>query len=412
MISLLRSGYLFCTVLCFIACEEEMLQQPSYEYVTGNSAETGARYPNLYQDENGVVYMSWMMQIEEDMYALQYATYEEGAWSDPVSIRVGTNFFVNWADFPSVVSYEGSILAAHWLRKISGGTYAYNVNITFPGEQPRRWADPVTPHSDGTPTEHGFVSMEPIDGESVLAIWLDGRNTDGREHGDYEDMTQAMTIRSAEISTSGEVIRERVIDSTVCDCCQTALARLDDGFAAVYRNRTGNEIRDIYFSRYRSETGEWSEPVAVSDDGWEIMACPVNGPRIVADGETITVAWYTMANDEPRVLLAESTDGGETFSDPLQIAGEYSIGRVDLAISDSGTRYVSWMEQQGTRGYVMMRELSGEGQLSDPVEVGLTSSSRSSGFPRIKLTDRGLLFAWTQTEPVHRIRTARVPVEE
>lgn len=403
---------LLIAVLCFVACEEEKLQRPSFEYVTGNSAETGARYPNLYQDEKGIVYMSWMVQIEEDMFALQYATYEEGAWSEPISIRVGTNFFVNWADFPSVVGRNGEIKAVHWLRKIPGGTYAYNVNVAFPEDQPRRWTDPVTPHSDGTPTEHGFVSMEPIDQETVLAIWLDGRNTDGREHDEYENMDQAMTLRSAEISSSSEVSRERVIDNTVCDCCQTALARLDDGFAAVYRDRSEDEVRDIYFSRYSSETGEWSEPLAVSDDQWEIMACPVNGPRIVAQGENITVAWYTAADDEPRILLAESTDGGVSFSDPVEIAGENSIGRVDLAISETGTRYISWMQQKDEFGAIMMRELSNEGQLSEPLEVGVTTSSRSSGFPRIKLTDRGLLFAWTQTEPVPRIRTARVPVTD
>ena len=397
--------------LLFAGCDEER-QRPVFQYDFNNPADLGSRYPNLYQDSDGLIYMSWITGIEEDIYALQYTTLKNGRWTMPGTVRVATDWFVNWADFPSLVGMNGEMIASHWLRKIDGGTYAYNVSIAFAGDEAGRWTEPVTPHQDGTATEHGFVSLEPISEDRVLAIWLDGRHTDGRDHNEYEDMDKAMTLRSAEISSSGEITRKRVIDAAVCDCCQTDLVPVEDGFIAVYRNRTENEIRDIYISKYTLETGEWSEPRAVWNDDWEIRACPVNGPRIIADGENVAVAWYTSAGDESKVLLSRSADGGTTFEEPILIANENTIGRADLLFGTEGSVYVSWMNQVNVFGNILIRKVLADGSLGEPLTAGVTSSSRASGFPRIKLDGDEIFVAWTQTEPQLRVRTARLPIAD
>lgn len=397
-------------LLFMLSCSGEELQQPSYEFALTSPAETGSRYPYLHQDESGKIYMSWLMGIEEDMYALQYSTYN-GRWTRPGTVKVGTDFFVNWADYPSIVGFDGDILAAHWLRKVEGGPYAYHVQIAFPEENSNRWGDAITPHRDNTPTEHGFVSMRKIDEDRILAIWLDGRDTDGRAADEYDEMDKSMTLRSAEINRSGEILRERVIDDTVCDCCPTDLVATEDGYLAVYRNRTEEEIRDIYITRYSLETGEWSEPKAVHNDGWKIGACPVNGPKIVADGDKVAVAWYTMEENESRTYLIRSEDGGESFGEPILIAGDRSTGRVDLAMSENGSIYVSWLRHRGDVGDVVVSKVDSEGNLNDPLIVGVTSPSRSSGFPQMKAFNEGLFFAWTQTAPLIRVRTAIVPYE-
>ncbi|MCC5913216.1 MAG: exo-alpha-sialidase [Balneolaceae bacterium] len=400
---------LLATLLFFAACEDER-QRPVYEYSFNNPADIGSRYANLFTDETGLIYMSWIMILEEDLYTIQYTTYDGEFWTMPQTVEVSTNFFVNWADFPSVVGKDGEVVAAHWLRKVDGGPYAYDVNIVFPSEEEgERWTRPITPHLDGTPTEHGFVSMQPIDHDRVLAIWLDGRETDGRGHDEYEDFSKAMTLRSAEITRNGDIERKRVIDAAVCDCCQTSMAAVEDGFIAVYRDRTEDEIRDISIVRYNLEEGEWGEPESLWDDGWEIRGCPVNGPRIVANGDRVAVAWYTEADGEPKVQVMVSADGGETFDDPVVISDQDAIGRVDLLIRDEGTVYVSWMERGDRYGYVRIRDLRGDGVLSEPRTVGITGYNRASGFPRIAETEDFLFVTWTQTEPNQRVRTARVP---
>jgi hypothetical protein len=398
-------------VLFASACETER-QRPIFEYDFNNPADVGSRYANLYQDNEGRIYISWIMGIEEDIFAIQYSTFYRNQWTMPQTVRVSTDFFVNWADFPSVVGLNGEVVAAHWLRKIEGGPYAYNVNLAFPGEDGQRWTEPVTPHLDGTATEHGFVSLEPLDTNRVLAIWLDGRNTEGRAHHEYEDFSKAMTLRSAEISSDGEISRKRIIDEAVCDCCQTDLVAVDGGFLAVYRDRTEEEIRDISIARYDLETGEWSQPRPVWNDGWEIRACPVNGPRIDANGNRVAVAWFTLADNDPIVRVALSADAGETFDEPISIAGNNALGRVDTFITDEGSVFVSWLEQSGDFARVMIREIKPDGVLSRPIHVGTTEPSRASGFPRMAPAGDHILIAWTQTAPQLRVRTALVPLSD
>lgn len=397
------------SVLILAGCEQE-LQQPSFQFTVNNPSETGSQYPNLHTDSSGMVTMSWLSGIEEDLYALEFSTFNEGRWTPSRTVNLSRDYFVNWADFPSVVSQQGEVVAAHWLRKKEGGPYAYEVNIVFPTDTARRWTDPVVPHSDETATEHGFVSMEPLAGNRMLAIWLDGRNTEDREHDEYDDPEKAMTLRSAEISRDGSISREQEIDAMVCDCCQTDMIRTENEALAVFRNRTEDEIRDISIVSYDTESGEWSEPRTVHEDGWQINGCPVNGPRIDHNGEHTAVSWYTEADDSSQVKLSVSDNGGEFFGEPITIAGQRTLGRTDVAIAGDGTIYTSWLERRENNGngYVMMRSLSPDGELSEPVQVGITTSTRQSGFPRMAATEEGILLAWTQTDPVYRVRTALV----
>lgn len=400
-------------LLVVSACTQDR-QQPTFKFTITNPAEMGTQYPHLHTDNKGVITMSWFQNIEEELNSIQYSTYQQAGWTEPRTVNISSDYFVNWADFPSVVSLDGKTVAAHWLRKIEGGPYAYNVNIVFPDEQARRWTDPITPHSDNTPTEHGFVSMEPLSENTVLAIWLDGRHTADREHDEYGDPGKAMTLRSAEISRDGSVRNAGEIDSMVCDCCTTDLTITDDGAVAVYRNRTDNEIRDISFVVYSREMGAWSDPRPVHEDGWAINGCPVNGPAIDYNENTgqTAVAWYTEAEGVPRVKLAVADNNELEFGDPIIISEGSTAGRTDVVIRDNGKIYTSWLETSEGNGYIMMRSLSDGVEPGVPIQVGITSSSRRSGFPQMALAADGLFFAWTQTDPYIRVRNAKVRFEQ
>jgi len=81
------------------------------------------------------------------------------------------------------------------------------------------------------------------------------------------------------------------------------------GDLLVYRDRTANEIRDIYATRFDGKT--WSKPARVHADDWTMPACPVNGPSVAAREKDVVVAWYTAAGDMPTVKLARSAMEGQ-----------------------------------------------------------------------------------------------------
>ncbi len=358
-----------------------------------NPAGENSQYPYLFSSGNAL-YMSWISGRDGDSYALNYSRYSNGEWSKPHTIASDSTWFVNWADFPSVIADENGPVAAHWLNKKAGGPYSYNVNIST-AQSPGEWSSPITPHFDSTATEHGFVSMVPWDKETFLAVWLDGRRTADRADDEYYNLNYAMTLRGALISRSGEVKQKFLIDDSVCDCCQTSLIKTDNGAVVAYRNRTGDEIRDIYLSRFDGQ--EWSEPEVVHNDGWKIGACPVNGPKLATADNRVAVAWHTATDNNPLTKVAISTDGGSRFGSPVTLNSQQSVGRVDASVHN-GTTYVSWIEKGENGTYLKVASVTDSENQSEPVTVGKVSESRGSGFPQMEVLGSQLYFAWTDVD--------------
>jgi len=96
------------------------------------------------------------------------------------------------------------------------------------------------------------VSLAPSNSDSFFVTWLDGRNTKstGHDHA-HEANGGAMQIRVAEILRNGDKRNEFELDSRTCDCCQTSTAFSEEGPIVVWRDRSDQEIRDIYYSKLK-----------------------------------------------------------------------------------------------------------------------------------------------------------------
>lgn len=387
------------------ACGAEPQARPAALREVATPAGAGSAQPNL-SAANGRVYLSWLEPAGDDRHVLRFAVWEGEAWSDAYTIAEGTDYFVNWADFPSLIELPDGRLAAHWLVKSGPASYAYDVHIAQSADGGRTWSAPVTPHRDGTETEHGFASLFPWADGHLGAIWLDGRNyAEAEAHDGGGHATGAeMTLRHAVLRPSGEIDAETLLDGRVCDCCQTSVALTARGPVAVYRDRSPDEIRDIAIVRFVD--GRWTTPRPVHEDGWRIPGCPVNGPAVAADGERVAVAWYTMAADTPRVRVAFSDDAGVRFGAPLRVDGGDPVGRVDVLLLDDGSAVVSWLERVGEDAEIRIRRVARDGQLGPARVISPTSPARSSGFPRMARAGDVLLLAWTDPAEPSRVRSA------
>ena len=268
-------------------------------------AGSGARFPSLERQGDAVV-LSWLephMAEGEEVWALKGAPYADGTLGKPFEVTRsggGTTFFVNWADFPVVWPLGDGRLAAHWLQRGGPATYDYGVRVSFSGDGGHSWSAPWTPHEDGTPSEHGFVSVFGLGHGEAGMVWLDGRRffeADGSRAANPR-----MTLRYRTAGADGTMTAEVELDDRICDCCQTDAAMTSAGPVVVYRDRTAEEVRDISVGRFVD--GKWTGGVPVHDDGWVIPGCPVNGPSVAALGDAVVVAWFTGAGNTPRVRAA------------------------------------------------------------------------------------------------------------
>ena len=384
-------------------------EQPLAIKATQSPTDGDSREPELTPAENGNVIMSWVERLSEKRYALRAAVLQPNGWSETRTVAEGDNWFVNWADFPSVIALNDGTLAAHWLVKSGAGTYAYDVNISTSKDAGRSWTKPLIPHRDNTQTEHGFVSLIPLTDARLGAIWLDGRNMQNmKETDEHAPAAESMTLRYATIDRDGNLGDEAQLDERVCECCQTSAAVTSQGPIVVYRDRSATEVRDIYI--VRQVNGTWTTPQPVFADNWEINGCPVNGPSVAANGSRVAVAWFSSVADSPQVKIAFSQDAGATFSQPIQVDDGKNVGRVDTLLLPDGSALVCWLAGDVQGGEIKVRRVGPDGTIGPASVIAKTDISRSSGFPRMARRGNEVHFAWTEFGKPSRVRTAMTEI--
>ncbi len=355
----------------------------------------GAQAPRIVSTSAGLV-ASWL-EPAGDGHRLRVATLTEAAVSTASTVVEGRPVFVNWADVPSVREGGDGALYTWWPEIVGNAPYAYGVQLARSVDGGTTWSPLGMVHDDGTATEHGFVSMAPV-ATGVRVAWLDGRET-----GSGEPMTLRTAVVGAEVGATS------VLDARVCDCCGTDATSVADGATLIVaRDRSVHEIRDIVAVRVGVDGV--ATTARVHADGWEIAGCPVNGPRVVARGDRVAVAWYTEV-DGPEVRLAWSDDGGRTFGDVVPIAGgaaDGPLGRVGLAWAGREDVAVSWLDRDTERAVVRVRRASRDGRVGEPLDLGFTGADRASGFPALARYDDWLGVVWTVPEV--GLEARRVPL--
>ena len=341
------------------------------------------------------VLLSWTERAG-DLATLKFAERTAAGWTEARTVASGRDWFVNWADVPSVMRLPSGTLVAHWLQKSGADTYAYDVRLSHSNDDGQTWSASFIPHHDGTRTEHGFASLFPLD-DGLGAVWLDGRNMKSAAgHDEHGGDGGVMTVHFGRFDRDFKQVEESLVDARVCECCPTAVTVTSEGVIAAFRDRSPTEIRDIYTSRLVN--GKWSEPAAVHADGWNIAACPVNGPALSAIGRNVAASWFTVKADQGQAYLAFSADAGRSYGAPIRVDDGGSLGRVDVElVPDGGAAIATWIEFAGQRAQLRARRIDRAGTRSAPVTISSLASSRASGYPRMALNGRELVFAWTES---------------
>jgi hypothetical protein len=344
--------------------------------------------PSLVSGE-GSLSLSWISSNEGNKSTLNFSQLKEGKWTNTQTMATGSNWFVNWADFPAHAINENLILSSY-LKKSDSGTYTYDVILSLQKLSGEKVKEDFLLNTDGVKAEHGFVSIIPNHNQGFFITWLDGRNTVDKDLDGYH---KPMTIRFAEITNKGDIIDESELDSATCDCCQTSIAVTNKGPVVVYRDRSDKEVRDIYIAR--KINGIWGVPTPIHNDGWEINGCPVNGPKVASNSNNLAISWFTVSNEKPTVNLSFSKSNGASFGTLIKINDDDAIGRVDVAFLNPQEVLVSYIEGDDVGTYLRIKKVSIDGKVSAPITISKIDGGRNSGVPQLEILDNEAFIVWT-----------------
>ncbi len=388
----------------------------------------GARLPRLTAMPAGGALLSW---VEPDGagHALRFAVLQGGRVERQGTVARGAGWFVNWADFPSVVAIRDDFWVAHWLVLHPGGAaYAYDIALAVSTDAGAHWREIGPPHQDGVAAEHGFAVLF-RDADAAGLIWLDGREfaatqaaptaapnpapnsapnsdpglrTDADTHPDpdHTHPSGKFSLRFTRIHADGRPGAEEVLDDNTCTCCWPAVATLADGGAiAAWRGRTETEIRDHRLAFRRG--GVWSATAELGSEGWQIAGCPVNGPAVAVAGQKLLATWFTAAAGRPRVRAALSNDAGRTFSPALNLDLDDPLGRVAAIWLDDRHALAVWLaaSRDGQTTALTARRITHTGGLHAPRVLLSLPAGRDTGVPQMLRDGEEIYFAWTRPGP-------------
>ena len=407
---------LFLDLIILVSCKNET-KNISHSEDNGTSAIVtlfenpsagNSSLPRLFGTEKQL-FMSWVEQ-KDSVSALYFSTLENGKWTKPFEVNSGNDWFINWADFPTIAENNGNILISY-LQNPANGKYTYDVKVNLFSTETQAWKKDILLHNDGTASEHGFVSVVPHGESSFYVIWLDGRNTVAEAGGHETHGGAPMSLRGRVVHADGSMQPDVELDNRVCDCCQTGMVSIEGAPVLVYRDRSDSEVRDIASIRLFDDS--FSAPRPVYNDNWKISGCPVNGPAIAAYKNNAAVAWFTAVNNISKVKLAFSSDNGKTFGTPFQVNTNETLGRVDVVMTSENTAIVSWMEYVGDETLIQVMRVSADGSNAFPITISKTSFERAGGFPQLEIAGDLLYAAWTHVEgKKSSIKTASISIKD
>lgn len=331
----------------------------------------------------------WRAVPRKDWIEVDYSTDLGGSFSPPVRVNPKKmRLRVVPEDRPQIaVDSQGRVFVA-WAADARQPWTRY---MAYSGDGGRTFSAPaaVSDSADHV-IQYQSVVQAPANGP-VRIFWL--------EHHEAASMPAAGSLLLGTVSPGAWATPKKVlIHDAMCECCRIAVRGTADGGAVVLgRMVLGGRIRDLGMLTIRPD-GSASPARRVTDDDWEINACPEHGPALgIGAGGRYHLAWFTMGKTRHGVFYAHSDDGGQTISTPLALGDRTKLpGHADVgAVGD--TVALAWQQYDGKRTSIQVMLSSDNGHTWTPARE-ISGSSETADYPFVLSDGHALYVSWYATD--------------
>ncbi len=231
--------------------------------------------------------------------------------------------------------------------------------------------DNIQVNSDNTTQlqNEEMVCINPTNTANAVAVWRDFRLG-------YRQVASGYTF------DGGQTWYDALLDVPYRPWVSDPVLTVDDDgnyFACTLAYEgTFDEPSGIYVQKSTDGGMSWSEPViaidsveGVFEDKQWITLDRTSGPT----NGNIYISWTRFFSTT--ILLVSSTDGGETYSDPVSVSDDEGVQWSVPAVGVSGEVFVAWFQYYPTRGILM--DVSFDQGMTFGNDQVITETNASSG---------------------------------
>lgn len=331
-----RAAAIIISFLCFVTAIAQTHQHGSQPSGDGNFN------PSIVPDRRGGFYLAYIRRANGSSNVMIRHSTDGNSFSDPVRVNdhEGDATVRNENPPKIAVAANGNIYVC-WANERA--RWKGNIKFARSTDGGKSFSSAITINSDSEkePTGHAFQSVAVDKTGRIYVAWIDERNKRAGDRGAEIWMSQSID-EGKTFSSDHKII------SDVCECCRTNI-QLDPVGRLFLAYRTvpakGPMYRDIIVAR-SNDRGKSFVPVKVSEDGWEVNACPVTGPGLSVDSRgQVAVVWFT-GGDRQGLYYAASTNHGASYSGRRLLESNQNMGKHAQAVAlADGRVFVAWDEK-------------------------------------------------------------------
>jgi len=324
-------------------------------------------------DERGRL---WLARVVGQHLQVSHSDDAGGHFSPPLTVNPVAELISADGEARPRLAVVADTVHVSWTQALPQ-PFAGHVRYAVSHDGGKSFSVPQTVNDDRQPITHRFNAML-ADAKGVTLAWIDKRDGVGRT--DY----RGAAIYSARRENDATEFSNRKLADHSCECCRLAMAPDLDGTPLVlWRHVFGRNVRDFALARL-------GEPLQrVSNDGWEIDACPHHGGALTVDvrgGKHL--AWFTGAPHAPGLYYRRLD--GEQASSPQAFGNlDAQAGHPALAV-DGDSVWRVWREFDGEKNRIMGQYSKSRGDTWSPVRE-MAAVSGASDDPLL-LRGRGAIW--------------------
>lgn len=276
-------------------------------------------------------------------------------------------------------------------------------------------AQPVTLYfSVSTDNGQSFSTPSPLSDKASEANSFQGRlvlNPSGQPYvfwHDERDRTDwrlpGNTIYYTSINSQGglDSVAQKLSDN-LCECCHIAAAfDKDDQAVLLARFIYPGGIRDHGLIKIQANS---KEPLSwrVTFDQWDIEACPEHGPAIsISDEGQYHITWFTQGSVRQGLFYAYSSDQGQHFSSPLPFGNPEKLPSHPDILSQGKHIALTWIEFDGVKTQLMVMQSNDGGQTwSQPKSIA--EATAETDFPFLLSNNQSIFVSWNSKAEGYRL---------
>lgn len=295
---------------------------------------------------------------------------------------------------PKIAIGDSGEVYVSWTEKTEG-RFAGDIRFSRSLDGGMTFSEPVRVNDDRAPITHRFDSMV-LDGKGRIFItWIDKRDLVAAKRADKPYAGAA--IYYAVSSNRGDSFSpDRKLADHSCECCRIALDIDAHGQpVALWRHVYPVNLRDHAIARLTdTELPIEGVPPRATDDGWIIEGCPHHGPDLSIDGQDKAhMTWFTQGEKNKGLIYGRYDLSTQQLEFQYPIDSEAGASRPQVASLGNGRLFVAWKRFSGVSTELLVRESVDDGQNWSQPKV-LATTNDGSDHPIIITNGGSLYVSW------------------